>query len=208
MGYGQDYYEGGESNYGLFGGYSGLALRFCRFWVYRKAISILKKHRPQGRLLDLGCAYGFWTGFSSRKGFVSSGCDVSGFAVARARRGFPNMDFIEMDIESGLGFRDNEFDVVTAFDVLEHCRDLDTVLSETKRVLKRDGVLLVTVPDTDFYSKEKDRDGSHIWYMNLEGWRGVFKRNGFRVLDSWIFPGLMKRIRPEWTVRFILLEYE
>jgi SAM-dependent methyltransferase len=205
MRYGQDYYEGGESNYGLFGGYNGLALRFCRFFVYRKAMSILKKHNTQGRLLDLGCAYGIWAELSNRKGFVSSGCDLSSFAVARARRGFPNMDFFEMDIETGLDFKGNEFDVVTAFDVLEHCKDLDSVLSETKRVLKREGVLLVTVPDIDFYSKEKDQDKSHVWYMNLEGWRRIFKRNGFRVLGSWIFPDFMKRVKPGWTVRFILL---
>jgi SAM-dependent methyltransferase len=206
--YGQEYYEGGESNYGLFGGYKGLGLRFCRFWVYRKAMSILRKHKKQGRLLDLGCAYGFWAGFSGRKGFVSCGCDISGFAVARAREGFPNMDFYEMDIEGGLVFGDNEFDVVTAFDVLEHCRDLNSVLSETRRVLKGEGVLLVTVPDTDFFSKEKDRDGSHVWYMNLKGWEEAFRRNGFRVLGSWVFPGFLKRARPGWTVRFILLGHE
>lgn len=205
MKYGQDYYEGGKSNYGLLGGYNGPVLRFCRLWVYRKAMSILKKHKPSGRLLDMGCAYGFWAGFSGSRGFDPSGCDISCFAVGRARERFPDIDFHEKDIEGGLGFSNSEFDVVTAFDVLEHCRYLDYVLSETRRVLKSDGVLLVSVPDTDFFSREKDRDDSHVWYMNLDGWEGVFRRNGFRVLGSWVFPSLLKRARPRWTVRFILL---
>jgi SAM-dependent methyltransferase len=203
--YGYGYYEGDESNYGILGGYTSLPMRFCRFFVYRKAMSILRKQKREGRLLDVGCAYGFWADFSRKKGFGSSGCDVSGFAVSAARERFPHTDFLQADIENPLDFPSSHFDVVTAFDVLEHCKDIGSVLSELKRMLNDGGVLLVSVPDSDLFPKERDRDGTHIWHVNFEGWKGVFEKNGFVVAGSWVFPSLLKNIKPAWCVRFILL---
>jgi len=207
MTYDKDYYEGDSSNYSLFGGYTGLSLRMCRFFVYRKAISIIKRHKTRGKLLDLGCAYGFWAEFSRKRGFLSSGCDISGFAISEARQRFSYIDFLRMDIEKPFVFRDGEFDVITAFDVLEHCKNLEFVLSEIKRVLNPEGVLLVTVPDTDLFSEEKDRDPTHVWYMNMSGWENTFMQNGFEVKESIIFPSILRRLNPGWCVRFILLKH-
>ena len=203
--YGYGYYEGDESNYGILGGYTSLPMRFCRFFVYRKAMSILTKHKQEGRLLDVGCAYGFWADFSRKRGFESSGCDVSEFAVSAAKERFPHIDFRQADIQKPLGFPSAAFDVVTAFDVLEHCKDIGLALSELKRVLNDNGVLLVSVPDSDLFSQERDRDGTHIWYMDSKGWNAVFEKNGFEVAGSWVFPRPLKGIRPRWCIRLTLL---
>ncbi|MEM7815591.1 MAG: class I SAM-dependent methyltransferase [Candidatus Aenigmatarchaeota archaeon] len=206
MEYGYDYYEGNGSNYSFLGGYSSLRMGFCRFFIYRKALSIIKKYKSCGRLLDVGCAYGFWAGFLNKNGFDVVGCDVSSFAIKRAKNLFPDIDFLEMDIEKPTSFADREFDAITAFDVIEHCKNLGFVLQEIKRILKDDGVLLVIIPDKDLFPKEKDSDKTHIWHMDFSGWRDVFCRNGLKIIDSWIYPNYLRIVNSMWCVRFVLLE--
>jgi len=206
MKYGYGYFEGDESNYGVLGGYTSLPMRLCRFFIYRNAMSILRNHKKEGRLLDVGCAYGFWADFSRKKGFESSGCDISEFAVSMARKRFPHIDFLQADIEKPLDFPSSRFDVVTAFDVLEHCKDLEAALSEIRRVLNDNGVLLVSIPDSDLFSRDIDKDDTHVWHMNLHGWKGVFENNGLAVTGSWVFPAGMKRIRSRWCMRLIMVK--
>ncbi|RLJ08800.1 MAG: hypothetical protein DRP13_01925 [Candidatus Aenigmatarchaeota archaeon] len=208
MEYTQDYYEGESSNYSLFGGYDGFLLKLTRFFVHRKAWSIIRKYKTQGKLLDIGCAYGFWTKFSRKKGFSSMGCDISDFAISQARKRFPDLEFFQMDIQKKLGFPGNEFDVVTAFDVLEHCKNLDGALQEVKRVLKPDGFFLASIPDTDFFPPENDKDPTHVWHMNFPEWKKVFHRNNFRVEETHVFPWVFKKTRLYklyWCIRFVLL---
>jgi SAM-dependent methyltransferase len=202
--YGQEYYEGRDSNYGVFGGYSSILFGVSRFLVRRRVFSGLK-HKVGGKHIDLGCAYGYLVEYMQRKGFRSVGVDVSGFAVREAGRRFPGLDIRRVDIEKGLGFPDSEFDVVTAMDVLEHCRNLAGVLREIRRVLKDDGLVLASFPDSDIFPEERDLDETHIWRMNAGQWKGLFREGGFKVIDTWVFPGWLKRIRPHWCVSMALL---
>jgi SAM-dependent methyltransferase len=204
--YGYEYYAGKESSYGIFGGYTSILRRFCRFLKCKKTMSILKSYKVEGRLLDMGCAHGFWVDFSRRNGFDSSGCDISEYAISIARDRFPHIDFLQADIESPLDFLGSQFDVVTAFDVFEHCENLDSVLSEVKRLLNDKGILLISVPDTDLHPKEKDRDRTHVWHLNFDDWIRVFEKNDFIIVGSWVFPSWLKNLRSTWCVRFLLLK--
>lgn len=207
--YDREYYEGSGSNYSFFRGYEGFLLRMCRFFVHRKAWSLLRKYKSKGKLLDLGCAYGFWVEFSRKKGFYSKGCDISSFAISQARKRFPDLEFFQMDIEKGLDFQNNEFDVVTGFDVLEHCKNLGRVLREVGRILKPDGVFLVTIPDTDFFPSKNDKDPTHVWHMNFQEWNRFFQRNGFRTEETHVFPWIFRKTKLYklfWCIRFVLLK--
>jgi SAM-dependent methyltransferase len=69
--------------------------------------------------------------------------DISAEAIERlnARGGIA----VPGEIDS-LPFGDREFDLVCAFDVIEHARDDQRVFEEMSRVLKDDGVLIFSVP--------------------------------------------------------------
>ena len=203
--YDREYYEGGKSNYGAFGGYGSRLFDVSRFLVRRKVFSIIGKRKAGGSHIDLGCAYGYLADSFRRKGFRSVGVDVSGYAVTEARKRFPRLDVREMDIEKGIGFPDGCFDVVTAMDVLEHCRNLEWTLKEIGRVMKGDGILLLSVPDSDMFPEEKDVDDTHVWRMNMNQWVVVFEKNGFDVMGRWVFPSWLKRIVPHWCVSMVLL---
>lgn len=51
------------------------------------------------------------------------------------------------DIQKGLPFKSDFFDLVIATEILEHVFDTDALLSEIRRVLKKDGILIMNVPN-------------------------------------------------------------
>lgn len=66
--------------------------------------------------------------------------------VARLCGGDHRVDAAVMDGQH-LAFRGHTFDVVTCFEVLEHVVGADQLLTEMKRVLKSNGILLLTTPN-------------------------------------------------------------
>ncbi len=98
----------------------------------------------RGRLLDVGCSKGHFLEAAKAVGWEVVGVEVNRRAVEEAQaRG--------LDVRCGelaeQAFADASFDVVTLYDVLEHTRDPRATLAECHRVLRPEGLLVVTTPD-------------------------------------------------------------
>lgn len=81
-----------------------------------------------------------------------------------------------------LPFRSKCFDRVVMMDVLEHVNDIVTVLKECRRVLTRDGQLLIITPNTaglGFY--DSFADSTHQHHFTWNSLRTILKQNGFDV---------------------------
>jgi SAM-dependent methyltransferase len=110
----------------------------------RIAVMQALPQRPGGSLLDIGTHRG---DFTVRVAEHTGAGEVHGVefigehaAVARTR----GIAAVEADIEDGLPFDDESFDLVSANQVIEHLRGTDLFLSEIRRVLKPDGVACVS----------------------------------------------------------------
>ncbi len=99
----------------------------------------------EGKVLDLGCAFGFATLKLARKGYTTVGVDNSARYIAWAQRRHPNGTYLQASAES-LPFEDDCFDAVLFLDVLEHVVDQNAVIGEIQRVLKPGGTLILSVP--------------------------------------------------------------
>lgn len=106
-------------------------------------LEIRSGKKKKKKILDVGCGTGTMLNYLAQHGQVE-GIDNSKKAVAFCRqRGFKNTCLGDAQ---KLPFSDNSFDLVTAFDTLEHIEDDQIALKEFYRVLRPNGLILMTVP--------------------------------------------------------------
>jgi ubiquinone/menaquinone biosynthesis C-methylase UbiE len=114
---------------------------------YRLAVDLV----PGRRVLDAGCGVGWGSELLRRAGAASVvGVDISDEALADARQRAPECEFVPGDLRK-LPFPDGEFDVVVCMEALEHTDDIGGTLDQLARVLRPDGVVLVSSPNPGVY---------------------------------------------------------
>ena len=130
------------------------------------------------RILDVGCGTGANLVMLSQFGEVE-GVDISPDALAFCReRGLKN---VKLGAAEQLPFADCSFDVVAAFDVVEHMDDDVAGLREMRRVLQPNGRLLLFVPTFMFLWGVQDDVSNHRRRYRLPELRRVVREAGFEV---------------------------
>lgn len=128
----------------------------------------------KGKMLDIGCGGGTITNclahkFSKLKLY---GCDISSSAIAVAQAtSHTQVEFSVMK-NNKFPYKNEMFDICVCFDVLEHVPDPDKYLSETRRVLKKGGVIFFAIPcEGERFSLtwllQKLKIGSHLTYKHV-----------------------------------------
>lgn len=142
------------------------------------------------RHLDIGCG----TGQNLRlleqlRPSLTVGVDLSPIALSYARKACPCCPLVRLDLNQSLPFPDKSFDVATIFNVLYHAwikNDLD-VLKEAGRVLKPDGLLLVTEPAFQVLAREVDIADMAARRYRLRPFVELLRAAGFDVLFAHYF---------------------
>lgn len=150
-------------------------------------IDEIKKYKKSGKYLDVGCAYGYAMEVADNRGFDVYGIDPSDYAVSQAKKKFPKRAWVTY--LSDMKFADNSFDVISLFDVFEHLQDPKKDLQKLKKVLKKDGLLVIATGDTSsFWAKLSGRSWTffnppqHIFYFNKTTAQKILKESGFDVI--------------------------
>lgn len=107
-----------------------------------RAERLLKGSR--GRVLDVGCAFGFGTRRLARR-FAAVGIDVSPDYIRRAARSQSRARFL-LASGSALPFAASSFDAAVALDVLEHVPNERLFIAELERALRPGAMLILSVP--------------------------------------------------------------
>jgi SAM-dependent methyltransferase len=113
------------------------------------------QHVPAGGSahLDYGCGDGrFLAGLAGKRLGRVVGVDVSRDAVQRAKVVCAEARVLHVDGQSSLPFADGELSSISLLDVLEHVDEQDALLGELHRVLRDEGILIVTVPGQHVFS--------------------------------------------------------
>jgi len=80
-----------------------------------------------------------------------------------------------------LDFKENYFDAITSFHVVEHLSDPSNFMSECKRLLKPGGRLVMVTPDWRKQYKTFWRDHTHVHPYDKESIQRLFRAGGFEV---------------------------
>lgn len=106
-------------------------------------------------VLDAACGEGYGSNMISDVAKHTTGIDISENAIANAKEKYKkdNLKYIQASIEQ-LPLEDNSVDVIVSFETIEHVTSelQDKFLKEISRVLKPDGVLIMSSPDKKNYS--------------------------------------------------------
>lgn len=105
------------------------------------------------KVLDAACGEGYGSHLLSKYASKVTGLDIDKQSIEHANNKYKtsNLSFVEGSC-SQLPFADGSFDVVVSFETLEHLEQQAEMLEEFKRVLTKDGILIISTPDKQHYS--------------------------------------------------------
>ena len=101
----------------------------------------MAEYNPTAKLLDIGCSTGARTLDIAEKIGTQ---DITGIDAKDVNAPF---HVVKQNIDKGLPFPDGTFDVVIAHHIIEHVSDTDLLVSESYRVLKPGGYIMVGTPN-------------------------------------------------------------
>jgi SAM-dependent methyltransferase len=125
-----------------------------RKWIYDRMRKFILS---PASVLEIGCGTGNISSFLSQKGYKVTGCEFYPQAIDISWQGFLK---VQGD-SNNLPFEDNSFDIVGLFDVIEHFEDDITPLKEALRVLRKGGIIAVTVPAREELWSQVDEISLH-----------------------------------------------
>ena len=128
--------------------------------------------------LDLGCGAGRFTGLAPARAI---GVEVAQAALERARRNVPEADFRLMDGDT-IPVAHAAVGLVWCSEVLEHVPDALGLLQECRRVLRPEGLLLLTTPGFPWWrrtSRELDPLGEHLRFFTRRTLAVALEAAGF-----------------------------
>jgi methionine biosynthesis protein MetW len=106
----------------------------------------LLEPKEKAKILEIGCGNGkFSKQIGDKIGGEVYGIEISRKQAAEARRNGINM--VVGDIDQGLPFRDESFDLVISNQVIEHVNNTDNFVIECHRVLKNGGICIASTPN-------------------------------------------------------------
>jgi len=119
------------------------------------------------RVLDAGCGTGYGAAHLAQSAESVTAIDVSADAVGEARRRYPirNLRF-EVASATSLPFANASFDVIAAFEVIEHLSDWNGLLTEAARVLAPGGVALISTPNREYYTASRGSAGANPFHVH------------------------------------------
>lgn len=148
-------------------------------------LSYLDKHvdfqeSSKRKVLEIGCSIGAVSHILSDRGFEVHASDISQYAVIRAKKLAKKLkkdiSFYVFDVHKKIPIKE-KFNIIIAFEVIEHLRDPRRAISNMKNKLTADGILICSTPNkkTDMSS-----DPTHINVKSVNEWRRIFKKEGFK----------------------------
>ncbi len=106
-------------------------------------------------VLDAACGEGFGADLLACKAASVQAIDIDAISIEHAKQRYGsknNLEFHQADVTQLDALPSNSFDVIVSFETLEHVMEHDRMLAGFYRLLKQDGILLISTPDKKNYT--------------------------------------------------------
>jgi len=117
------------------------------------------------RVLDAGCGAGYGSAELAQTALQVTGFDIAPDAVEYARATYPlhNLHFAAASVIA-TPFRPNSFELVVAFEVIEHLQDYRGFLKECARIVTPQGLFIVSSPNKSYYAESRAKTGPNPFH--------------------------------------------
>lgn len=152
--------------------------------TYKKIVENISNGEFEGKLLDVGCG---------DNAFVKA-CNDNGLEAI-------GIDYDQVNLETdNLPFQDGSFDYVTANAVIEHLFKPHKMMEEVNRILKNEGLFMLTTPNWDRCYKNFYRDPLHVHPYNPESISMLMNMFDFKIV--FLEPKLILKSNLWWKIPF------
>ncbi|SIQ03409.1 class I SAM-dependent methyltransferase [Maribacter ulvicola] len=160
--------------------------QFVKKYTLNKKVHLINKHANQGKgLLDIGCGTGEFLYNAKNKNWKTIGVEVNEYArrkaIAKNITTFKSLT--ELD--------EQKFEVITLWHVLEHLPNLEEQISKIKSLLKKNGTLIIAVPNYKSYDAQYYKQywaaydtPRHLWHFSQKAIKEVFAKEQLTVTET------------------------
>lgn len=153
---------------------------------YKIDLFFFKRYFKKGDLiLEIGCGEGKISRWLSERGFKIEAIDISKEAIKMAKSKVSSVSFVCGNVFS-LKRKSNFYDVIFSLQVMEHINEIEDTLKEVYRILKRDGRLIIRIPNGNSWEAKlagKDwfhwDEPYHVHHWTAEEVKKLLEKTGF-----------------------------
>ena len=195
---------------------------------FKKLLQEVQKLKSDPYILEIGSGDGFFLDECLKLGIRVVGSEASKFSIKKLKKKFSKeIDIIELNLPESIERKiKKKFDFIIFNDVFEHLVEINNVLVEIKKGLKKGGFIIVNLPSSDgiifkvskfltilgfdkFYNRlwQKDMSSPHLSYFNKKNLNKLFKTHSFENVKSGFLDSLClnnyERIRNLYSNSFV-----
>jgi SAM-dependent methyltransferase len=167
-------------------GFINSTYQLVRKYTLLKKLQLVSKHFKTGKILDIGCGTGEFLSTCKDAKWKTIGIEPDVDARAMAIKNY-GLDVRE---ESELkNLKDDSFEIISMWHVLEHVPKLNERIIELKRLIKPNGIIIIAVPNCSSFDAKLYRKfwaaydlPRHLYHFTPNDINGIFGKHGMKIV--------------------------
>ena len=139
--------------------------------ISKERVGFIKEQKTNGKFLDVGCSQGFLVYEAKKSGFDAYGIDLNNFDI---ENGIKKYD-VKLEKSFLSDYEENNFDVITSFNVIEHVSNPVDMLIQKKERLSNDGIIVIGTHDVECENHITEKENwkhiipnEHLYFFSIE----------------------------------------
>ena len=168
---------------------------------------IMLRYIKNSPVLDFGSGFGIFCKFLNSSGFECHGLEVDKEAINQSKKN-------QVRTYSDISELDSSYPVVTSINVLEHIQDDEKTIKELKKIMRKDGLLILYVPASMKAWSQMDIDAGHHRRYEKKEIINKLERNNFKVIHysfkdcaGWLILVIFRflKIKPKFNKTLLII---